>query len=154
MPFCAVAADLVSKEKVFIKEGKLIEAIKASIAIPGVFEPLIKDGKILIDGGVVEPVPIEALRSMDVDFVIAVALDNIERKVIPNSKTSIFQILDISLAMMEREIYEKYFPMADTIIKPQTGNFGVFDFGKAHQIIEIGKEAALSKIAEIKRKIS
>jgi NTE family protein len=154
LPFCAVAADIVSKEKVFLKEGKLIEAIKASIAIPGVFEPVVRDGQILIDGGVVEPVPIEAVRSMDVDFVIAVALDNVERKAIPNSKTSVLQMLDVSLAMMEREIYEKYFPGADVIIQPRTGNFGVFEFGKAQELINTGKEATLNKVWEIKRKIS
>lgn len=153
IPFCAVAADIVSKEKVFIKEGRLIEAVKASIAIPGVFEPLVKDGQILIDGGVVEPVPIEAARSMDVDFVIAVALENLTRKIVPSSRTSVFHVLDVSFALMEREIYNKYFPGANAIIQPHTGDFGVFEFGKADEIIDAGRQAALYKIEEIKRKI-
>ncbi len=154
MPFCAVAADIVTKEKVFLKEGRLIEAVKASIAIPGVFEPIVKDGQILIDGGVVEPVPIEAVRTMDVDFVIAVALENLERKIVPSARTSIFHILDVSLALMEREIYNKYFPGANVIIQPHTGDFGVFDFGRAKEIIDTGRIAALDKIEELKKKIS
>jgi NTE family protein len=153
MPFCAVAADIVKKEKVFLKEGSLIEAVRASIAIPGIFEPLVRDGQILIDGGVVEPVPIDAVRTMDVDFVIAVALENLERKVVPTPKTSIFHILDVSLALMEKEIYDKYFPGANVIIKPHTGDFGVFDFGKADEIINAGRIAARDKIDEIKKKI-
>lgn len=154
MPFCAVAADIVTKEKVFLKEGRLIEAVKASIAIPGVFEPLVRNGQILIDGGVVEPVPIDAVRTMDVDFVIAVALENLERKIVPTARTSIFHILDVSLALMEREIYNKYFPGANIIIQPHTGDFGVFDFGRAKEIINAGRTAALEKIEEIKKKIS
>ncbi len=153
IPFCAVAADIVSKEKVFIKEGSLIEAVKASIAIPGIFEPIVKDGQILIDGGVIEPVPIDAARSMDVDFIIAVALENLNRKTVPSSRTSIFHVLDVSFALMEREIYKKYFPGANIIIQPHTGDFGIFDFSKASEIIEAGRQAALDKIEEIKKRI-
>ena len=84
--------------------------MKASIAIPGVFEPLVRNEQVLIDGGVVEPVPIDAVRTMGVNFVIAVALENLERKIVPTAKTSILHTLDVSLALMEREIYDKYFP--------------------------------------------
>lgn len=152
-PFCAVAADIISKKKVALGKGKLKDAVKASIAIPGIFEPLVKDGMILIDGGVIEPLPVDTVRKMGVDFIIAVALNNTDRKEIPTIKTSIFNVIDLSLAMMEREIEASYFPMADVLIQPKTGDFGIFEFTKASEIINAGRISAMEKIGEIKRKI-
>jgi NTE family protein len=153
-PFCSVAADIISKKKVFITHGKLSDAVKASIAIPGILEPLIRDGMILYDGGIIEPLPIDAIRSMDVDFVIGVALNNTDRKEISTTKTSIISIIDLSLSIMEREIETQHFHKADVIIAPKTGDFGIFEFGKALEIIETGKNETLKKLAEIKKKIS
>lgn len=152
--FCAVAVDVISRKKVFITHGKLVDAIKASIAIPGIFEPFIRDGMILYDGGIIEPLPIDAIRSMDVDFVIGVALNNIDRKEIPTAKTSIFSMIDLSLSIMEREIENQYFHKADVILQPKTGDYGLFEFGKALEIIEAGRTEALKKIAEIKKKVN
>ena len=152
-PFCAVAADIVSRKKVFMTKGKLTDAIKASVAIPGIFEPMVREGMVLVDGGVLEPVPIDAIRTMDVDFVIAVALNNIDRREIPTNKISIFGIIDLSLSMMEREIENQYFHKADIVIQPKTGDFGIFEFGKALEIIEVGREQTRQKLAEIKKKI-
>ncbi|MCL5772736.1 MAG: patatin-like phospholipase family protein [Actinobacteria bacterium] len=151
--FCAVAADIVSKKKVFITKGKLSDAIKASIAIPGVFEHVVKDGMILVDGGVIDPVPIDAIRKMGVDFVIGVALNNIDSNEIPNSKTSIFNIINIALSMMEREIETQHFNKADIVIQPKTADFGIFDFKKASEIIEAGRVEARKYINEIKKKL-
>lgn len=153
-PFCSVAVDIISKKKVFISNGKLSDAVKASIAIPAIFEPLIRDGMILFDGGIMDPLPIDAIRSMDVDFVIGVALNNTHRKEIPTARTSIFSIIDLSLSMMEREIETQHFHKADIIIQPKTGDFGMFEFGKAQEIIEAGRVETQKKLKEIKKKIS
>jgi len=154
IPFCAVAADIISKNTVYLTSGKLREAVKASIAIPSIFEPLVRDGMILIDGGVVEPVPIGALSKTGCDFIIASALDNLIRKEKPTVKTTIFAYIDLSLAMMERAISEKTFSKADVLIQPLTGDHGVFDFAKAKEIINLGRLAALDKLSEIKKKIN
>ena len=153
-PFCSVAVDIISKKKVFITNGKLSDAVKASIAIPGILEPLIRDGMMLFDGGIMEPLPIDAIRSMDVDFVIGVALNNTDRKEISTAKTSIFNIIDLSLSMMEREIENQHFHKADIIIQPKTGDFGYFEFRKALEIIEAGRTETQKKLTEIKKKIS
>ncbi|MCL5073866.1 MAG: hypothetical protein M1308_23685, partial [Actinobacteria bacterium] len=98
--------------------------------------------------------PVDAVRKMDVDFIIAVALNNIDRKEPPTAKTSIINIIDLTLAMMEREIETGYFSRADVIIAPKTGDFGIFEFGKASEIINTGRISALEKIGEIKKKVS
>lgn len=75
VPFRAVSTDLVSSREVHMRTGDIIEAIRASISIPGVFTPVKKDGMLLVDGGLVNPVPVSAVREMGADYVIAVDLN-------------------------------------------------------------------------------
>ncbi len=75
IPFCAVAADLMSGQEIHIRTGPLIDAVRASLSIPGVFTPADWFGRRLIDGGVVSPVPVQAVRQMGAEYVIAVDLN-------------------------------------------------------------------------------
>ncbi|HEY9210550.1 MAG TPA: patatin-like phospholipase RssA [Methylotenera sp.] len=74
IPFAAVATSLKTGAEVWLREGSILEAVRASIALPGLFEPSLKDGVILVDGGLVNPVPVSLARAMGADFVIAVDL--------------------------------------------------------------------------------
>jgi NTE family protein len=76
IPFCAVAADLVTGEEIQIRKGNLADSMRASISIPGILSPLKKSGRWLVDGGVVNPVPVSAARKMGADIVIAVDLNH------------------------------------------------------------------------------
>jgi len=80
IPFAAVAADLVSGEKVIIRKGKLFDALLASTSIPGMFPPVILDKKILVDGGIVDVVPIQTAKSLGANFVIAVSVSQTIKK--------------------------------------------------------------------------
>jgi NTE family protein len=71
IPFCCVAVDLVKRERVILSEGKLIDAVRASISIPGFFSTVYMDGRILVDGGLIEPLPTEAIKTMNINFTIA-----------------------------------------------------------------------------------
>lgn len=75
-PFGAVATDLVSGEEVLIRSGDVIEAVRASISVPGIFTPVRSNGHILVDGGLTNPVPVSAVRAMGADIVIAVDLNH------------------------------------------------------------------------------
>jgi len=75
IPFVAVAADIQTGREVWLREGPLAKSIRASVAIPGVFSPERIDGQWLIDGGVVNPIPVSAARALDTDIVIAVNPD-------------------------------------------------------------------------------
>jgi NTE family protein len=75
-PFAAVATDIVSGEEVVIRSGDVIEAVRASISVPGIFTPVRSNGHILVDGGLTNPVPVSAVRSMGADIVIAVDLNH------------------------------------------------------------------------------
>ncbi len=76
IPFQAVATDLMTGEEVVIGAGDLIEAVRASISVPGIFTPVRINGRILIDGGLVNPVPVSVARAMGADLVIAVDLNH------------------------------------------------------------------------------
>jgi NTE family protein len=75
-PFAAVATDIVSGEEVAIRSGDVIEGVRASISVPGIFTPVRNNGRILVDGGLTNPVPASVARAMGADFVIAVDLNH------------------------------------------------------------------------------
>lgn len=76
IPFAAVATSLKTGGEVWLREGSALDAVRASIALPGLFEPIIKEGLILVDGGLVNPVPVSLARAMGAEFVIAVDLSS------------------------------------------------------------------------------
>jgi NTE family protein len=76
IPFQAVATDILTAEQILISEGDIANAIRASIAVPGIFTPVYDAGRILVDGGLVDPVPVSVVRAMGADFVIAIDLNH------------------------------------------------------------------------------
>jgi len=76
IPFRSVAVDITSGEEVVIEIGDLIEAVRASISVPGIFTPVRSNGRILVDGGLINPVPVSVVRSMGADLIIAVDLNH------------------------------------------------------------------------------
>lgn len=75
IPFGAVATDLHSGAEVWMRQGSIADAVRASIALPGLFTPVRRDGRMLVDGGIVNPVPASLARAMGADIVIAVDLN-------------------------------------------------------------------------------
>jgi NTE family protein len=90
IPFAAVATDLATGGHVIMREGDVVEAIRASISVPGVFTPVTRNGMTLVDGGLVDPVPVRVVREMGATFVIAVDLnhDTVARKGVDVSPTT------------------------------------------------------------------
>lgn len=76
IPFCAVSTDMITGCEVAIRDGDIIEAVRASISIPGIFTPVKKNESFLVDGGLVNPVPVSVVREMGADFVIAVNVNH------------------------------------------------------------------------------
>lgn len=75
LQFGAVATDLHSGAEVWMREGSIADAVRASIALPGLFTPVVREGRLLVDGGLVNPVPASLARAMGADIVIAVDLN-------------------------------------------------------------------------------
>jgi NTE family protein len=76
MPFGAVATSLYAGTEVWLRRGSTLDAVRASIALPGLFEPVVREGLVLVDGGLVNPVPVSLARAMDADVLIAVDLSS------------------------------------------------------------------------------
>ena len=160
IPFAAVATDIHSAQQVVITQGSLIKAVRASISIPGVFVPVNYDGRYLVDGGAINPVPADVVKSMGATFIIAVNVLNDPRKRIhlglTGSKKSrrapgIMNTLIQSIYIMEYEMVRASILKADIIIEPDVSNIEVYEFHRGPEAIEAGYRAAVAVIPEIKR---
>ncbi len=166
--FCAVAVDIIKGQKVVIRDGKLADAVRASIAIPGIIPPVCRDGMLLVDGGVMEPLPTEALKALGTNFIIASSIvfesenpikekyaecDQPEKSQKDLKKMSIQTILDKSMSLMHTQVSKSYLEKADLVIEPKIGDYGFLDFTRSAAIIDSGRKAAIAKIPEIRRRL-
>jgi len=151
IPFAAVAADLVRGEKVILDQGKLFDALLASVSIPGMFPPVILGKKILVDGGIVDIVPIQAAQSSGANFVIGVNVgQTIKKRVEFDNAVEIFFRSD---SITSAELRKLQLSFADIIITPKVGRFHWSDFSKPEQCVREGEIAAQNIILELKKKL-
>jgi len=149
-PFAAVACDLETGEEVVLKADDLIGAIRASCAIPGIFAPVLRDGKILIDGGVIANVPTKAVKKLGAEIVIAV--DVLASGATYWGKPStLVGILFQSTMMLLRAASKAHHYRADVVIVPKIAHLRPDEIGKMDEFIKLGEQAALEKIDEIKK---
>jgi NTE family protein len=142
IPFRAVAADLATGEQVEMGEGDIATAIRASMAAPGVIAPVEIAGRSLVDGGLGGNVPVDTIRAMDVDVIIAVDVEFPLYR--PDQLNS---VLDISAQMLtiliRNQTREQLATLgdADVLIRPELGQFGSTDFADIELAIEPGSRA-------------
>jgi len=150
IPFGAVACDIETGEEVVLKtQGDLAPAIRASCAIPGVFTPVDIDGRTLVDGGVVAPIPSRAVREMGADLVIAV--DVIACGSVNWGKpTTLLGVIFQSVMMMLRAASMNQHYDADIVIIPQISHIRPDELGRMDDLVKAGEEAARERIDEIK----
>lgn len=154
--FRAVCTDIVKGEKFVFCEGRLSTAIRASCAIPAIFSPTKYDGKLLIDGGAVNPVPVSEVTPGPGEKIVAVGLYS---KIFPKSykklsESNLTQIAYASMQVMVRQLSEKNLNMADIKILPPVEDINVLNFVKAKKYIEIGYEATMKMMPEIEKLFS
>ncbi|CAN5457254.1 patatin family protein [soil metagenome] len=153
IPFAAVACDLETGKEVVLSEGDLIEAVRASCAIPGVFAPVVRDGKILIDGGVIANVPTKAVKQLGAEIIIAVDV-LASGATYWGTPSTLIGILFQSTMMLLRAASKAHHYRADVVIIPQIAHLRPDEIGKMEEFIKAGEEAALEKIDEIRKLIS
>jgi NTE family protein len=147
IPFRCVATDMQTGDRVVLHEGSLPRAVRASIAIPGVFTPVEIDGRVLADGGMVENIPVEVVREMDADTVIAVylRLPLGERTQLESLTGVLSRALDVMLLQNER----RSLALANTTITVDTGNFSIDDYDRLPDLIRLGYQSAASQAAAL-----
>ncbi|MDU9389082.1 patatin-like phospholipase family protein [Pseudomonas sp. zfem002] len=142
IPFRAVATDIASGEKVVFSRGHLPQVIRASMSIPAVFAPVELDGRLLVDGGMVDNIPLDIVREMGVDVAIVVDIGTPLR----NRKQlgTVVDVLNQSITLMTRRNSEEQLAALrreDILIQPPLASISATDFGRAEEMMEAGYRA-------------
>ena len=171
IPYCAVATDWISGREVIIDKGSLFEAIRASISLPTFYEPVRRDGMILIDGGVVNPIPMNRVKRHEGDLLVAVDVSGHDYKaqwektiklterqkhdkslkaklldmIIPdNIEFNYYTLLSRTSSIMIRQnsLLMAQLTKPDILIDIQMSRYGSFDYDKSERLITIGRNKA------------
>lgn len=142
IPFRAVATDITSGEKVIFRRGHLPQVIRASMSIPAVFAPVELDGRLLVDGGMTDNIPVDVVREMGVDLAIVVDIGTPLRN--RKQLATVVDVLNQSITLMTRRNSEEQLASLrreDILVQPPLSAFGVIDFGRARDMIDAGYRA-------------
>ena len=158
IPLVCVAADIMTGEEVLIDEGSVLEAVRASISIPVVFTLAKWRGRYLVDGGLVNPVPVDVLKRMGIDFIIAVNVipPPIARAkpVVRSRAPNMINVIMQSIYINAHFLVDSCLKGADVVIEPQVTHIGIGDVQRAQEFILQGEWAAQDAIPEIKKKLA
>ncbi|MGD9821463.1 MAG: patatin-like phospholipase family protein [Aminobacteriaceae bacterium] len=149
IPFAAVATDLETGEKVVLRTGSLATAMRASMAIPALFDPWPVGGKLLVDGGLVSNLPVETAKELFPGYpVIAVDVSGTLKK--RKDIRSLVDVIDQSLTIFTRRNVENEIMKADLVISPSVAGVPIFDLTHASRLIESGRQATMDRMAAIR----
>lgn len=156
IPFAAVATDVVTGEEVVLDRGSLYDAIRASISIPSVFRPVRRDGRILVDGAAVNPMPLDRVQRTPGDSLVAVDVsarysDAPERRAC--TSLNHYQMLHSASEIMQQRITQLMCRLhrPDLLVELPTDSFGVFEFYRAAEIVEAGRRATRAALRALER---
>jgi NTE family protein len=150
LPFAAVATDLNRGTRVVLDRGSVAKAVHASCAIPGVFEPVNHQGRLLVDGGVVDNIPVAVAREKGADIVIAV---DISENVVNFNITNLVDVMLQAVNIVFNENAKHKKKEADVLITPAVGNVAMLDFSQKKRCMQAGIDAAQMATPEIRKKI-
>lgn len=181
IPYCAVATDWQNGEEVVFREGSLFDAIRASISLPLYYEPVRRDGRILIDGGVINPIPLNRVERHAGDLLVGVDVSGhnykkqwerqqrlaekhkadrslkaqILDKLLPdNLEFNYYTVLSRTSSLMIRQnsILMERLMKPDILIDIQMSSYGGFDYDKSERIVNLGKKKTDLAISQFEGK--
>jgi NTE family protein len=162
IPFACTATDIDTGEAVVFDRGSVIEAVRASISIPGIFTVIKKAGRYLVDGRLANPVPVDLVRRMGADIVIASnvipgVVDRAQQSTEESTKgarePNIIYILLQSIHIGTYSLVKFSLEQADVVIEPDVAHIGAADFRNARECIKLGELAAQKAIPEIRSRL-
>ena len=147
IPFRCVATDMLNGDRVVLRDGSLATAVRASMAIPGVFTPVEIDGRVLADGGIVENIPVEVVREMGSEVVIAVDLSVPlrGREQLESLSGVLSRALNVTILQNER----RSLALANAVITVDTGTFLEADYDRVPDLIHLGYQSAAAQAATL-----
>lgn len=150
IPFAAVATDLDDGGVVVLDRGAVPRAVRASSAIPGVFEPVELDQRLLVDGGVVANLPVTVARDLGADVVIAVDVTEVTGEARPSN---FVEVVMRAVTILTHAGVKESARAADVLIAPAVGDVDLLDFDAKDRAIAAGASAAREKLPEIREAI-
>jgi NTE family protein len=148
LPLGIVATDLHSGQGVLFQRGDIATAVRASSAVPAMFDPVRIAGHDYVDGGLVSPVPVRYARQMGADVVLAVDISSTPES---NKAGGMLQVLLQTFTIMGKSIKEYELREAEVVVRPQLDGVGSAAFGERARSIQAGRQAMLQVLPELKR---
>ncbi|HEY9576371.1 MAG TPA: patatin-like phospholipase family protein [Pseudobacillus sp.] len=146
IPIAIVATDIKNAEKVVFKKGPVAEAVRASIAIPGIFVPERVNGRLLVDGGVIDRVPVSVVKEMGADIIIGVDVSSVKKSA---EIQTIFDVIMQSIDILQLEIIANRQTASHVMIRPPVDMYNSKAFTHIEEIITAGEEETQRRIPEI-----
>jgi NTE family protein len=147
IPLAIAATDLGTGEAVYFTEGEIGPALRASCAYPGLFLPVEHQGRILVDGFLAAPVPVDAARRLGADFVIAVYLETAPQEEQPQN---IVEVISRSFSIMQRYTDDHWRRKADVVVQPEVSHFAWDDFQQTPKLIAAGEAATRAVLPQVR----
>lgn len=151
IPFRAIATDVKNGDEIVLKEGSLVEAIRASITLPIIFNPVSLDNKLLMDGSFSNPLPADVVKDMGAEYIIAVDvsskwIDYPEKQI---GWWRVFSLISNVLTAAEYQLAKAHQKSADIILRPTVLNFDWFAFDRVSEIIRAGSRETKLNLKQI-----
>ena len=151
IPFRAIGTDIGRGEQVVFKDGDLSLAIRASMSVPGAFAPIRVDGRLMVDGGIVNNVPVDIVKAMGVDRVIVVDVGEplMDEDTLGSPLSITMQMITLLMKQRTDQVLSDMSP-EDVLIRPDLGNMSSAAFDRAVSTIALGEQAAEAAIAGLR----
>jgi NTE family protein len=147
LPLGIVATDLNNGQGVLFQRGDIATAVRASSAVPALFQPVKISGRDYVDGGLVSPVPVRYARQMGAELIIAVDISNAPES---NSASDTLQILMQTFSIMSKSINNFELRDADVVVRPSLLGVGSSDFGARRRSIDAGRLAMQAMLPQLR----
>ena len=147
IPFRCVATDITTGEKVVLSDGSLAEAIRASMSLPAVFSPVPRGSRLLVDGGLVENLPVAEAEAMGAEVVVAVDVSS--DKLDPEKLMSFGGVLSRTIGLPIRQNVSAALQRASVVVRPRVGDIPSMDFARAADLVARGEAAARALAKEL-----
>lgn len=152
IPYRAVATNLVTSDAVVLSSGSLIQAMQASASVPGALQPMQIDGKLLVDGGIANNMPVDVAKAMGADIVIAVDIGSslMDKKQL-DSTVAVLNQLSTMLTNASTERQKTLLTDKDVLIRPDVGDMSTTDFSIMPKALPLGVTAAMAQIKKLQK---
>lgn len=154
IPASIVAVDILTGEEVLLEKGKICDAIMASIAVPCLFPPIRLENRWLMDGGLVNPVPVDVALQKGANTVIAVCVARKAEHTPYAGTPGVMEVLYRAINIVHAQVTKDFAQQADVVIYPNVSSVGLVDFHMGQVLMRAGIEACREHIADIQQKIA